>query len=114
MLPRARSRDAMRPFYLITVAVLAAQSLGSGFAFGQSAVSDEAVAPGRSETNRLDRLASLGTPVVVSRADVDSPLARVRGLEVVLDSAPAVEISTAADPAFKAVLLTPLGSTGRP
>src|SRR5215470_17926158 len=52
-----------------------------------------------------------GSPVLISRADIESPLSRVRRVDVVdfVESEGRV-----ADPAFKAVLLTPLGSTGRP
>jgi hypothetical protein len=55
---------------------------------------------------------ALGRPVIVTRADVESPLGRARGLEV--DVAAVNSASRPADPAFKAVLLTPRESTGRP
>jgi hypothetical protein len=64
----------------------------------------------------------LGSPVVFSRTDVETPLTRIRSLSADpgaphdLGSAGAnTEAGAAlADPAFKAVLLTPRGSTGRP
>ena len=54
----------------------------------------------------------LGSPVVLSRSDVESPLIRIRSIdsEVVIAST----ATSTADPAFKAVVLTPRGSTGRP
>lgn len=55
---------------------------------------------------------ALGRPVVVTRADVESPLARVRSIE--LDASTSSGDPRPADPAFKAVLLTPRESTGRP
>src|SRR5262245_59223792 len=56
---------------------------------------------------------ALGRPVILTRADVESPLGRARGLEV--DTAAiASQSRPSADPAFKAVLLTPRESTGRP
>ena len=54
----------------------------------------------------------MGRPVILTRADVASPLGRARGLEV--DTAAVSSQSRLADPAFKAVLLTPRESTGRP
>src|SRR5262249_7552428 len=57
-------------------------------------------------------VAALGKPVLVSRADVESPLARVRSLQ--FDASSSSSESRVADPAFKAVLLTPRESTGRP
>jgi hypothetical protein len=54
----------------------------------------------------------LGKPVVVSRSDVESSVARVRSVEII--DGPSRVQSPTADPAFKAVLLTPRGSTGRP
>ncbi len=54
----------------------------------------------------------LGKPVVVSRSDVETSGARVRSVEII--DGPSPIQSPAADPAFKAVLLTPRGSTGRP
>jgi hypothetical protein len=54
----------------------------------------------------------LGKPVVVSRSDVETSGARVRSVEII--DGPSPIQSSAADPAFKAVLLTPRGSTGRP
>jgi hypothetical protein len=54
---------------------------------------------------------TLGRPVVVTRADLESPLGRVRGLEPDTDTTGQLR---QADPAFKAILLTPRGSTGRP
>src|SRR5262249_8523125 len=55
----------------------------------------------------------LGGPVMVTRADVESPLGRVRSPE--LDGSATGETRAAdPDPAFKAVLLTPRESTGRP
>jgi len=56
---------------------------------------------------------TLGRPVILSRADVESPLGRARGL-VEVDSLSLSTQSRPADPAFKAVLLTPRESTGRP
>jgi len=66
----------------------------------------------------------LGSPIVFSRTDVESPLARIRtwnsdpasstlGLETETGNA-TPEVSPLADPAFKSVLLTPRSSTGRP
>jgi hypothetical protein len=52
-----------------------------------------------------------GSPVLISRADIESPLTRVRRVDLVDFVEGEGRI---ADPAFKAVLLTPLGSTGRP
>ena len=57
-------------------------------------------------------VATLGKPVLVSRADVESPLGRVRSFQ--LDASSNTGESRVADPAFKAVLLTPRESTGRP
>ena len=57
-------------------------------------------------------VAALGKPVIVSRADVESPLGRVRSLQ--LDASAQTGETRVADPAFKAVLLTPRESTGRP
>src|ERR1700730_14905673 len=54
----------------------------------------------------------LGKPVLVSRSDVETSGARVRSVEII--DGPSPIQSPAADPAFKAVLLTPRGSTGRP
>jgi hypothetical protein len=54
----------------------------------------------------------LGRPVLVSRSDVETSGARVRSVEII--DGPSPIQSPAADPAFKAVLLTPRGSTGRP
>jgi hypothetical protein len=64
----------------------------------------------------------LGSPVVFSRTDVETPLTRIRSLSADpgapndLGSAGANTEARAAlaDPAFKSVLLTPRGSTGRP
>jgi hypothetical protein len=64
----------------------------------------------------------LGSPVVFSRTDVETPLTRIRSLSADPGARPdlgsvgaSTEASAAlADPAFKAVLLTPRGSTGRP
>jgi hypothetical protein len=53
----------------------------------------------------------VGQPVVVSRADVESPFVRIRSIEE--DVSARLPAGTA-DPAFKAVLLTPRASTGRP
>ena len=57
-------------------------------------------------------VATLGKPVLVSRADVEFPLGRVRSFQ--LDASSNTGESRVADPAFKAVLLTPRESTGRP
>jgi hypothetical protein len=54
---------------------------------------------------------TLGSPVVVTRSDVESPLGRVRSLELDPTTNP---LPRSADPAFKAVMLTPRESTGRP
>ena len=54
---------------------------------------------------------TLGRPVIVTRSDVESPLGRVRSLDLEPTTAGSVH---RADPAFKAVLLTPRESTGRP
>ena len=56
---------------------------------------------------------ALGRPVILTRADVESPLGRARGL-VEVDTASLSSQSRPADPAFKAVLLTPRELTGRP
>ena len=53
----------------------------------------------------------IGQPVVVSRADLESPFVRIRSVEE--DISARLPAGTA-DPAFKAVLLTPRASTGRP
>ena len=53
----------------------------------------------------------VGQPVVVSRADLESPFVRIRSIEE--DVSARLPAGTA-DPAFKAVLLTPRASTGRP
>jgi hypothetical protein len=50
--------------------------------------------------------------VLISRADIESPLTRVRRVELI--DAVENEVQGGADPAFKAVLLTPRESTGRP
>ena len=64
-------------------------------------------------TSELIHKASIGVgqPVVVSRADLESPFVRIRSIEE--DVSARLPASTA-DPAFKAVLLTPRASTGRP
>jgi hypothetical protein len=64
-------------------------------------------------TPELIHTASIGVgrPVVVSRADVESPFVRIRSIEE--DVSARLPVGTA-DPAFKAVLLTPRASTGRP
>jgi hypothetical protein len=54
---------------------------------------------------------TLGRPVIVTRADLESPLGRVRGLERETGTSGPIR---EADPAFKAILLTPRDSTGRP
>jgi len=54
---------------------------------------------------------ALGRPVIVTRADLESPLGRIRGLEADTSASGPVR---QADPAFKAILLTPRDSTGRP
>lgn len=54
----------------------------------------------------------LGRPVLVSRTDVEASIARIRG-GAILDEV-AQPTPPLADPAFKAVLLTPRESTGRP
>jgi hypothetical protein len=59
------------------------------------------------------RFASLGEPILLSRVDVDSPLRRIRSVESP-EGAPEPDRLPSADPAFKAVLLAPLTSTGRP
>jgi len=52
----------------------------------------------------------LGRPVVLSRSDVESPLARIRAFDV---ESPAEAASPpVADPAFKSVLLTPRDTSG--
>ena len=53
-----------------------------------------------------------GGPVLISRADTESPLTRVRRVEM-LDTIE-LEATAEPDPAFKALVLTPRGSTGRP
>lgn len=52
-----------------------------------------------------------GLPLLISKADVEAPLTRVRRIES--DDAPS-SASPPADPAFKAVVLTPPESTDRP
>lgn len=54
----------------------------------------------------------LGKPVLVSRSDVEASFARIRGGITANESLQLVQ--PLADPAFKAVLLTPRESTGRP
>src|SRR6516225_8881163 len=56
--------------------------------------------------------ALLGKPVLVSRSDVESSSARARSVAII--EGPNQPQTPVADPAFKAVLLTPRGSTGRP
>jgi hypothetical protein len=56
----------------------------------------------------------VGHPVVVSRADVESPKSRIRSLEAGDAGSESAASTPVADPAFKAVLLTPRASTGRP
>lgn len=58
--------------------------------------------------------APLGKPVVVSRFDSEASASRVRSVEILPDSVQSVQSAPTADPAFKAVFLTPRGSTGRP
>lgn len=61
----------------------------------------------------LTRHAALdvGRAVILSRSDVESALVRVRRIELNAGDAPD---RRTADPAFKAILLTPRDSTGRP
>src|SRR5262245_59101026 len=56
---------------------------------------------------------TLGRPVIDTRADLESPLGRVRGFDREPDTTESGPHAPA-DPAFKAILLTPRGSTGRP
>jgi len=58
--------------------------------------------------------APLGKPVIVSRFDSEASVSRVRSVEILPDSVQFVQPAPTADPAFKAVFLTPRGSTGRP
>jgi hypothetical protein len=64
------------------------------------------------ETQRQPYSVLLGRPVLVSRSDVQSSSARARSIEVI--DGPSSPQTPIADPAFKTVLLTPRGSTGRP
>ena len=82
----------------------------SGFA-GDADSTDAARALPKAVPARIN-VAALGKPVIVSRADVESPLGRVRSLQ--LDASAQTGETRVADPAFKAVLLTPQESTGRP
>ena len=86
--------------------------LGAGVAAAAEPAAAEP-APIRLASRSVDAVPAraLGTPVVVTRSDVESPLGRVRSLEfdTTTNGPP-----RAADPAFKAVLLTPRESTGRP
>lgn len=102
-----------------------AEAIRSGQAIGLAAVfvlcaaeiaaaQSNAPTPIRLASRSLDATAAalaLGKPVVVTRSDVESPLGRVRSLEF---DTPASGPVRPADPAFKAVLLTPRESTGRP
>jgi tetratricopeptide (TPR) repeat protein len=56
----------------------------------------------------------VGKPVVVSRFDTEASASRIRSVKILEDSADATASTPTADPAFKAVFLTPLGSMGRP
>jgi hypothetical protein len=104
--------------------------LGLGF-FGTAAVTNAGAQDVPRGLEPLLKVASatpfgaergLGSPVVFSRTDVETPLTRIRSLSADpgarhdLGSAGASTEAGAAlaDPAFKAVLLTPRGSTGRP
>jgi hypothetical protein len=79
----------------------------------QEAVSERRVQITLATTPELIHKASIGIgqPVVVSRADLESPFVRIRSIEE--DVSARLPAGTA-DPAFKAVLLTPRASTGRP
>ena len=78
---------------------------------GDAEETDAARALPKAVPTRIN-VATLGKPVLVSRADVESPLGRVRSFQ--LDASSNTGESRVADPAFKAVLLTPRESTGRP
>jgi len=58
--------------------------------------------------------APVGKPVVVSRFDTEASVSRVREMKILENSAESGASTPTADPAFKAVFLTPRGSTGRP
>ncbi|VIO79002.1 hypothetical protein CI1B_76310 [Bradyrhizobium ivorense] len=59
-------------------------------------------------------IAPVGKPVLVSRFDTEASVTRVRSVEILKDSGEPPPSTPNADPAFKAVFLTPRGSTGRP
>jgi hypothetical protein len=95
----------------LTVVAAVFGLLGAHVAAAQTAAAEPT--PIRLASRSLEPVPArtLGSPVVVSRSDVESPLGRVRSLEFdTTTNAP----PRAADPAFKAVLLTPRESTGRP
>ena len=79
----------------------------------QEAPSERRVQITLATTPELIHKASIGVgqPVVVSRADLELPFVRIRSIEE--DVSARLPAGTA-DPAFKAVLLTPRASTGRP
>ena len=54
---------------------------------------------------------TIGSAAIVTRADVESPLGRVRPLNT--DGNPRLPSLAEPDPAFKSVILTPSNSTGR-
>jgi hypothetical protein len=54
---------------------------------------------------------TVGSAVIVTRTDVESPLGRVRALDT--DGNPKLLPLVEPDPAFKSVILTPSNSTGR-
>jgi hypothetical protein len=106
--PPARRRKAGRLMWAVgSCLLLAAHGVAA-----QEAVSEQRIQITLATPDLIHKASiGIGQPVVVSRADVESPFVRIRSIEE--DVSARLPAGTA-DPAFKAVLLTPRASTGRP